>query len=452
VALLVLAGVASMVGIGELLMIRLEDRTRDALDQEVLELRELLSERPATSREARRTFDVFLDRNVPSEDEALLFFADGRPYRSELSRFPLDRLPRDVMAALARQSTSPPPEGRTVEGGFESPLGHGYYRAVPAGRSGVFVVAILPAEDLREIAELQSTGYVVLFVIVALASLLAWMATQRAFRPLRALSEAAKGISDSDLSRRLPVRGGTEEVEMARAFNGMLDRLEDVVRTQREFLRHASHELRVPLTVGIGQLDVLAHAPDQTDRAIGIVIEELTRGSRIVDELRLLTESELPDFVRPKPLELGSLSDRLIAKAVTLAPRRWVLESRGEGEFAADGDRLTQAVMNLAHNAANHTPDGGTIGIGSAADGDEIRLWVRDQGPGVAEAERERIFEPFQRGTGAHRRYRGAGLGLAIVRAVAEAHGGRVELSGAEGARFAIAIPRRAPGSAEGWR
>jgi two-component system OmpR family sensor kinase len=207
----------------------------------------------------------------------------------------------------------------------------------------------------------------------------------------------------------------------------------------------------VPLTVGIGQLDVLAHAPDESERAIGIVIEELTRGSRIVDELRLLTESDLPDFVRAKPIELGSLSDGLIAKAVTLAPRRWVLEERGEGLFAADGDRLTQAVMNLADNAANHTPDGGTIGIGSAAHGDEVLLWVRDRGPGVPDAEQERIFEPFQRGAGAHRRYRGAGLGLAIVRAVAEAHGGRVELSAraGEGARFAIAIPRRPPGSAQ---
>jgi two-component system OmpR family sensor kinase len=244
VVLLVLAGVVSMVGIGELLVIRLEDRTRDALDQEVLELRELLADRPDTRGEARRTFDVYLDRNVPSEDEALLFFADGRPYRSELSRFPLDRPPREVMDAWARHSLSPPPEGRVVEGDFDTPLGRGHYSAVPAGSSGVFVVAILPASELREIDELQSAGFVVLAVIVLLASLLASMATQRAFRPLRALSEAATSISDSDLSRRLPVRGGTEEVEMARAFNSMLDRLEEVVRTQRDFLRRASHELR----------------------------------------------------------------------------------------------------------------------------------------------------------------------------------------------------------------
>jgi two-component system, OmpR family, sensor kinase len=162
VVLLVLAGVASMVGIGELLVIRLEDRTRDALDQEVLELRELLADRPDTRREARKTFDVFLDRNVPSEDEALLFFADGRPYRSELSEFPLDRLPPEVMDAFVRHSLSRPPEGRVVEGDFDTPLGRGYYSAVPAGSSGVFVVAILPAAELREIDELQSAGFVVL--------------------------------------------------------------------------------------------------------------------------------------------------------------------------------------------------------------------------------------------------------------------------------------------------
>ena len=453
VVIVALSGVASVIVIRQVMVIRLEDRTRDALRQEVQELHELLDGQAAGDRDARRAFGAYLDRNVPSEDEALLFFANGRPYRSELSKFPLDRVPAGVTAAWARMSTT----GRQVrgvdEGTFDSDLGTAYFSAAPAGRSGLFVVAILPAGELREIAELQSIGILVVLAIVVLASIVAWMATQRAFRPLRELSEAAEAITRTDLSRRLPIHGGTEEAEMARAYNSMLDRLDTVVRGQRGFLRHASHELRVPLTIGIGQLDVLAHAPDQAERTIGLVVDELTRGGRIVDELRLLTESDLPDFLRRRAVELGALSDDLLAKARSLAPRNWRLEARGEGVFAADRDRLTQAVMNLAHNAANHTSDGDAIDIGTAADADELRLWVRDRGPGVPEAERERVFEPFERGADAHRRYRGAGLGLAIVRAVAEAHGGHATLSAADGGgtRVEITIPRETPGAAEGW-
>jgi two-component system OmpR family sensor kinase len=165
-----------------------------------------------------------------------------------------------------------------------------------------------------------------------------------------------------------------------------------------------------------------------------------------VDDLLLLAKAERDDFLRLGQLELGALTDELLDKAEALAPRAWALEARGEAVLLGDRQRLTQALMGLAQNAVQHTSDGDPIWLGSAAVADEVRLWVRDSGPGVPFADQERIFERFARAQASRRRSEGAGLGLAIVRAIAEAHGGRVELSSrpGAGATFTVVIPTTA--------
>jgi signal transduction histidine kinase len=165
--------------------------------------------------------------------------------------------------------------------------------------------------------------------------------------------------------------------------------------------------------------------------------------SRIVDDLRLLAEVEQPNFLRPEVVDLGLLTHELVAKARPLASRAWRMETMAEGTIIGDRQRLTEAVMNLAHNASQHTTENDTISIGSSLNETEARLWVKDTGPGISLGDQERIFKRFTRGRGAHRRYRGVGLGLAIVRAIAVAHGGRVELDSrfGEGSTFIIVIP-----------
>ena len=165
---------------------------------------------------------------------------------------------------------------------------------------------------------------------------------------------------------------------------------------------------------------------------------------RIVNELQVLADSEHPDFVRPEPIDLTPFTHELVAKASALAPRRM-----GAGRVPPrassrrTGGRLTEAVMNLANNAVAHTEPDDTIAIGSSLEDGTLRLWVRDTGTGIPLADQARIFDRFQRGTGAHRRYRGSGLGLAIVKAIAEAHGGRVDLVSrvGVGSTFTLVIP-----------
>jgi signal transduction histidine kinase len=140
-------------------------------------------------------------------------------------------------------------------------------------------------------------------------------------------------------------------------------------------------------------------------------------------------------------VDVAALTDELATKAAGLAQREWVVESRGRGLVVADRQRLTEAMLQLAENAAKHGGDG-PIRIGSSVDAAGARLWVRDEGPGIPLADQERIFERFERG-GNGARVAGSGLGLPIVQVIAEAHGGRVELDSAtgRGVTFTIVIP-----------
>ena len=192
-----------------------------------------------------------------------------------------------------------------------------------------------------------------------------------------------------------------------------------------------------------GHLELLGDDPDERRETVALVTDELDRMSRFVDDLLLLARAERDDFLRPAEVELGALTDELFDKARALGPRAWRLEARGEGLVLADRQRLTQAIMGLAQNAVQHTADGDAIWLGSEAERRDVRLWVRDSGPGVAADDQERIFERFARASASRRRSEGAGLGLAIVRAIAEAHGGRVALSSrpGAGATFTVILP-----------
>ncbi len=200
----------------------------------------------------------------------------------------------------------------------------------------------------------------------------------------------------------------------------MLDRLESAFATQRAFVDDAGHELRTPITVIMGQLEVMGDDPQDRARTMAIVQDELARMARIVEDLLLLAKTEQPDFVRPEPVELADFTTEVLMKARTLGDRDWSLDACAEGTVALDAQRLTQALLNLARNAVEHTDAGTAVAIGSRRDPERVLFWVRDDGPGVAAADQERIFDRFTRGRNARRRSDGAGLGLAIVQAVAD--------------------------------
>nr|WP_244632993.1 HAMP domain-containing sensor histidine kinase [Aeromicrobium sp. CFBP 8757] len=280
--------------------------------------------------------------------------------------------------------------------------------------------------------------------VVLIAGLASWSAG-RLLRPVRRLRETAQGISDGDLGGRLEVTGHDDLSDLQRTFNDMLDRLESSFVTQRQLLDDAGHELRTPLTVLRGHLEVLdLDDPDDVAATRELLLDEIDRMARLVDDLLMLAKARRPDFVRPHATDVESLTHGAIDRARALADRRWVLDAVARTSVPLDGQRITQALLQLSANAARHTSPGDEIGIGSRLHEGRVELWVRDTGTGVDPAIAVDIFDRFSRGDDSDD---GFGLGLSIVSAIAEAHHGDVVLDATSdratspGATFRIRIP-----------
>ncbi|MGH3785536.1 MAG: sensor histidine kinase [Pseudonocardiaceae bacterium] len=310
---------------------------------------------------------------------------------------------------------------------------------------GYFVVGFLVTPESAEAAKAVRTLALVSLLGLVLAAGVSWIVAGQILAPVRLLHRTAAQIGEDDLSRRIPVRGNDDIAALAEQFNAMMERLQAAFATQREFLDDASHELRTPITIIRGNLELLGDDPIERAEDIRLCLDELDRMSRIVDDLLLLAKSERPDFVRLEPVELAELTSDVDAKVRSLGTRRWQLEAIGEGTVRVDPQRITQAMVQLAYNAVQHTKTGDVIVIGSALRLGTLTFWITDSGPGVPPEDRQAIFERFSRGsTGGSRAHgAGAGLGLAIVAAIAEAHDGAVRLESVpgRGATFGIEIP-----------
>lgn len=413
------------------------------LDQEVGELRQLIEVGidPETGEpfggDLPRIFETFLERNVPLRSEAIFTIVMGRPYVRDIAG---DAFADTELEQTWIGVTQP------VRDEVETETGAIRYLAVPLvfeGESqGVFVATINMEERLSEIDEVVRVGALVYGSIFIIASAVAWVAAGVVLRPLRLLDETAQSISETDLSARIEV-GGTDEISaLAQTFNRMLSRLETAFTTQRRFVDDASHELRTPITIIRGQLEVLGDDPDERRETIALVTGELDRMSRIVEDLLVLAKVEQPDFIDHHPIDLAEFVEELAVKGSALSQHKITVETAHQAVFDGDAQRLTQAMMNLIRNSVEHTPPDTSIAVGGAIRDSEARLWVHDSGPGVPQRERDRIFERFSRGGNGRRTTDGAGLGLAIVKAIAEAHGGRVELADGEtGTTFVVVVP-----------
>lgn len=450
--LLVVAGVLIVAGVRQALTIRLSHRIEEDLQQEVEEVTWLVrnGNDPLTGRpfeSLSRAFDVYLNRNVPNLEEAFLAFIDGEIHGERIDRFPGRSIPSSAREELASLSTGAGgPDA--VDGEFTTDEGSARYRAVHlrlGEEQGVFVVAILPRAEKEEIRELETYGAGVAAAIVLLAAVAAWFLAGLVLAPVRDLTLTARSVSEASRAGRIPVTGTRETMAMAQSVNAMLDRLDAAHKSQLEFLRATGHELRTPLTVGMGHLSLVDPGNVEQVRAtMVIVLDELSRMGRIVDDLQSLAESEHPTFVVRRPFELDQFVIDLVTKSRALGDRVWVLDEITEGVLVADRDRLVEAMLNLTDNAVKNSDPGATIGIGVAVSETEVRLSVRDTGTGISDDDQRLMFQRFVRGSHASHRYRGVGLGLAVVQTIVEGHGGRVEVESQEGvgSRFTLVIPR----------
>lgn len=319
-------------------------------------------------------------------------------------------------------------------------------------QSGSFIVVEYIQPELDEVQHTIITMVWVGLGGLVLTVLIAWLVASRITRPIRSLRSVAQEINDKNFSGRVQVTGDDDLAAMGSTFNQMLDRLEESAMLERQFMDNVSHELRTPITIVRGHLELMDRTPDQ-ETTLQLVDDELERMGRIVADLLTLAKSDRPDFVAPHPVDVADLMITLDSKVQAFTDHRWMISDIAEGQVSLDEQRITQALVQLCANAAQYSPEGSTISLGSAyehdAQGRTLRLWVRDRGPGVSEEDAAILFERFKRNhmknpATAKKHSVGAGLGLAIVRSIAEAHQGSVWIAQPDdgiGAIFGISLP-----------
>ena len=308
-------------------------------------------------------------------------------------------------------------------------------------------VVFVMAYDLEaELAEFDAAAQ--MFVIVSAIVLVVVAATgtivaTRLLRPLRQMRTTAERISAQNLEERLSVVGNDDVAELADTMNDMLDRIDAALESQRQLLSDVGHELKTPITIVRGYVEVMdPNDPVDARETQELAIDELDRMGRLVQDLAGAAALHGPSPVHLHSTDAADLVAQIIRKAQIIDGAGVSSGSVAVGVAVLDPSRITQAVLQLAQNAVTH--GGGRLEISSAFVGDELELRVRDFGAGVSDDTKEQIFERFHRGADALSRS-GSGLGLNIVQVIARAHGGSVRVEDAEGggAVFILSVPRR---------
>ena len=331
-----------------------------------------------------------------------------------------------------------------------------------AQSTGTYLLLGRDASEQRDhnLASVQTYCLVAAGTLLA-AALIGGLVAGRLLDPLRRLREATRVVSHEDLSQRVEVRDGEDDVTLlTKTFNTMLERLDEGARQQQQFLDDAGHELRTPLTILRGHLELVSvDDPADVVATREVLLEELDRMQRLVDDLLVLANAGHPDFIRKAPIRVPEFLQQVMEKVRVLADRRWQTDECADYVVDADPQRLTQALVQLAANAVKYTGSSSTIALGSRIEGptapggtplagsDTLVLWVRDTGAGIEAKDQQRIFERFGRARPG-RGEEGSGLGLAIVTAIAEAHGGTASVESAygQGSRFMIRVPLQTVG------
>ncbi|MEB3355906.1 MAG: ATP-binding protein [Synechococcales bacterium] len=445
----------------KLLFIQISARVQEDLAEEVTEFQEEYAAWAATNppkADLKGFINGFIEEGIPEDDNFHIFLVGDTFYRANPSIVPRAVRPNpDLMAywldlsdAAAAKPTHRLPLLRE-QPSDDSKVGSILYAVIPLVLDnevqGTFVATHLTAGERQEALVGVYLFAQIALGVVLISFVLAWMGSRQLFAPVRSLATTARAISESNLSARLPSHGSGELAELTATFNAMMNRLQGAFESQRSFINDASHELRTPITIIQGHLELMGDDPAEQQETLELVMDELDRMARFVNDLILLAKAERPDFLRPETVDIATFTAEIHQKAIALARRQWLLQNQGRGKLVGDRQRLAGAWINLINNAVQHTQAGDTIEIGSAMDGRHVKFWVRDTGEGIAPHDQVRIFERFARAANSYRRSEGAGLGLAIVKAVVEAHGGHVELVSQPGAgsTFTLILPLELP-------
>jgi len=341
----------------------------------------------------------------------------------------------------------------TVEGKGDSPR----YRVkvFPDPFDGGTTLVAVPMRDVDQtLHRLLLVELLVIGAVLAVMALVGRVVVRVGLLPLDRIGHTAGAIAGGDLSHRVESTDPRTEVgRLGLALNAMLDRLEQAFDRRRaseqrlrQFIADASHELRTPLASIRGYAELFrmgaARDPAGTEKAMRRIEDEAARMGMLVEDLLTLARlDEMPDAPRAE-VDLGALAADAADDARATAPDREIsLRLEGATTVTGDAHQLRQVLGNLLRNALVHTPAGSPIDVDVTRSGDEVRLEVRDHGPGLPTEDPDELFERFWRAEGGRERGKGgAGLGLAIVAGIVHGHGGRVGAGNAPGGGAAFVV------------
>jgi heavy metal sensor kinase len=389
------------------------------------------------ARDTRESIDV-ADRATAILD------VDGQPIAGHWHGFqpggvflPHDRMPHAATATVAQGGKA----WRVLQRPERSPAGD--YTIVVAG----------PLDRIATQRVLLSRVLMVAGSLIILATAaLSWWVASSALRPVSTMASDAAAISAKSPDWRLNAPTDTDELgQLARAFNDLLARLSVASRTQRQFMADASHELRTPVSVIQTATEVTLNQRTREEaeyrEALTIIGEQTARLSGMVQDMFVLARADAGGYHVPmRRLYVDEVVGEAVrAVAVVAAAKGLRVTSDIHPDIAIDGDDrlLHQMMTNLLDNAVRHTPPKGAIHVVLAADAGAVRISVADTGPGIPEADRDRVFDRFVRLDPARSTEAGGGLGLPIARWIAEQHHGTLSLDPSpRGCVFVIRLPR----------
>jgi two-component system, OmpR family, sensor kinase len=301
-------------------------------------------------------------------------------------------------------------------------------------------------DELLQLAATLGIGGIIALLVIACAG---WLLAGAILRPVEAMQREAEAITSSDLGRRLSLPPADDEISrLGQTLNSMLDRIEASFVRERRFVDNASHELRTPVTILKAELDLAlsrARTSEELETALRSAAKETDHLARLAEDLLVLSRANDGELaVHRSEVELPALITEVVRH---FEPR--AAESNVRIEVGATPDtafvdpvRLRQALDDLLDNAVRHTSAGGTVRLSAEHAGSYVRVRVEDSGAGFPAAFLPHAFEPFTRSAANEK---GAGLGLAIVRAIAEAHGGTADVSNGDdgGAVVTMALGER---------
>jgi two-component system OmpR family sensor kinase len=398
---------------------------------------------------------------VPTGSYAALLDGSGTVVQSHSFGYRSDTAPTPVLpAGLPGSSTGG--VGSVTFSARSSTGGSGFrVQAVgPRPEAGTLVIAVPLAEMRATLGRLLTIEALVTIGVALVAGALALVLVKIGLRPLETMGTTAGAIAAGDLSRRVePADDDTEIGKLGTSLNAMLAQIEaafDERRASEERLRRfvgdASHELRTPITSIRGYAELFRRGadtrPDDLARSMARIEAEAERMGVLVDDLLLLARLDQGRPLEREPVDLAPIVADAVDAARAIDPER-VLEADLDGSAIVTGDagRLRQVVDNLLENARVHTPAGTPTHLALGSDDDVVVLTIADEGPGMNAEVAAKAFERFYRGDPARARTTGgAGLGLSIVGAIVESHGGSVRVLDADaGTTIEVRFPR--PGS-----